>query len=302
MRIAVAVFVFAMVSVFCVPPARTGELEWYRWKESPDISFGGFVDEMHPVRVIASEDGTDRRIIYGDRVGQIHAVRFKEGRFQEEWVSETLKSSVAGVFVADIDADGKLEIVGYSEFGDIVFYKADDYRVIWRSTDDQYTTISAMVVTNVDEDPQLELVFCGEAVADVSGYQPGVRGESQEEMERQREAEISRLYVYDCKHLFLEWESEPGLSARSIIVGDLDDDGILEIVLNTGFVVDATYRQVEWRFPDGFGQKIGYADVDGDGIPELIGEYESPTRPRHFLRFFDVDQQTESFLSTRKGR
>jgi len=277
--------------------ARAGELKWHQWQDRSDIPFGGFVDEMHAMRVIAGEDTTDRRIIYGDRVGQIHAVRFKGGRFQEEWVSETLKSSVAEIFVADIDADGKQEIVSYSEFGDIVFYSADDYKMIWRSTDDEYATISAMVVANVDDDPQLELVFCGERVADVAGYQPGVSG-SQEEVERQRQNEISRLFIFDCLNLYLEWDSEPGLTARSIVVGDLDDDGILEIVLNTGFVVDATYRHVEWRFPDGFGQKLGYADVDGDGIPELIGEYLSPTRPRRFLRFFDVDQRAESFLST----
>jgi hypothetical protein len=263
-----------------------------------EISFGGNVDEMHGVCTIASEDGEDRRIIYGDRQGQVHAVRFQKGRFREEWVSIPLKSSVAEVFVADIDADGGLEIVAYSEFGDIAFFRASDYRLIWRSGEEEYETISAMVVSDVDDDPQLELVFCGEATPDVTGYIPVTRGGSQEEREREREAQVSRLFVYDCKHLFVEWNSEPGLAAESIAVGDLDDDGIQEIALNTGFVLDASYRRVEWRFTEGFGSKVGYADVDGDGIPELIGEYRSPTRPRRFLRFFDVDLQSESFLST----
>jgi hypothetical protein len=279
------------------PPAQAGDLEWYRWKDNESIPFGGFVDEMHAVRVIASEDGTDQRIIYGDRSGMIHAVRLKKERFQEEWVSHPLKSTVAEIFVADIDADGSLEIVAYCELGDIVFYKADTYKMVWRSTDDEYDSISAMVVANVDRDPQLELVFCGEAVADVSGYRPTARG-SAEEIEEEREMKVSRLFVYDCLNLFVEWDSEPGLFARSIAVGDLDADGIQEIALNTGFVVDADYRRVEWRYEGGFGQKIGYADVDGDGIPELIGETLNRTRPRRLLRFFDVDLQTESFLST----
>ncbi len=275
-----------------------GELGWYRWLDTKDIQFGGRIDEMHGVCTIASEDGKDRRIIYGDRQGQVHAMRFQKGRFREEWVSTPLKSSVAEVFVADIDADGVLEIVAYSEFGDILFFKADDYRLIWRSGEEEYATISAMVVADVDDDPQMELVFCGEAAPDVTGYVPLRRGGSQEEREREREANVSRLFVYDCLHLFVEWNSEPGLAAQSIAVGDLDADGIQEIALSSGFVLDASYRRVEWRFSEGFGSKVGYADVDGDGIPELIGEYESPTRPRRFLRYFDVDLQSESFLST----
>jgi hypothetical protein len=274
-----------------------GELNWYEWQGSADVNFGGLIDEMHAVKIINSKD--DRRIIFGDRQGQVHAVRLKKGKFQEEWAGQPLRSAIAEVFVKDIDGDGKLEIVAYSEFGDIALYRADTYKLIWASTDDEYSTISSMIVQNIDNDPQYELVFCAEPRTDVTNYRSSGGG-SQEEVERQREREISRLFVFDCRNLFVEWESQPGVYGQSILVGDLDDDGIQEIVLNTGFVLDAEYRRIEWQYPDGFGQKIGFADVDGDGIPEIVGEYHSPTRPRRFLRFFDVDQQTESFLGTRR--
>ena len=276
---------------------NTGELDWYEWRTNKEIKFGGFIDEMHAAQIV--NIGEDKRIIFGDRQGQVHALRWKKGKFQEEWTSQSLKSAIAEVFVADIDNDSNLEIVAYSEFGDIAFYRSDNYKLIWASTDDEYSTISSMIVTDIDDDPQLELVFCAEPRVDVTTYRtPG--STSQEDIERQREAEISRLFVFDCLNLFVEWESEPGVYAQSILVGDLDDDGIQEIALNTGFVLDATYRRIEWQFPDGFGQKIGFADVDGDGIPEIVGEYRSPTRPHRFLRFFDVDQQTESFLGSRR--
>ena len=129
-----------------------GELNWYEWRESKQIKFGGFVDEMHAVRIINAEE--DKRIIFGDRQGQVHAVRLKKGKFQEEWASQSLKSAIAEVFVDDIDDDGNLEIVAYSEFGDIAFYRSDNYKQIWASTDDEYSTISSMIVTNIDDDPQ----------------------------------------------------------------------------------------------------------------------------------------------------
>ena len=293
-----AIATFLMVVVVGASPAQAGELKWHLWQDVEDIHFGGFVDEMSSIKIIDAEEGEDRRIIYGDRLGLIHAVRFENGRFQEAWVSPTLRGPISEVFLEDVTADGKLEIVAYTELGEIIIFSAQDYKEIWRSTDDEFDTISAMVLANVDDDPQMEMIFTAESVADVSGYRTTSRGGSPEDAERSREQEISRLYVYDSLFTFREWSTEQGLTGTSIVVADLDDDGILEIALNSGFIVDASFQRVEWRWPDGFGERIGYADLDGDGIPELIGEYQSVTRPRRTIRVFDVDLQAENFLST----
>jgi hypothetical protein len=280
--------------------AHGGELDWFLWQDREDIHFGGSIDEMNSIRVIHGDEGNDRRIIYGDRLGLIHVVRHKDGRFQEEWVSPKLRGPIAEVFVADVNVDEKLEILAYTELGEIIIFRADDYQEVWRSTDDEFETISGMVVQNVDDDPQPEMVFTAESVADVASFRPSFRGGSPEDKETERSNQIARLYVYDCLNLFMEWSSEQGLSAESIAIADLDDDGVLEIALNTGFVIDAAFQRIEWRWPDGFGQKIGYADLDGDGIPELIGEYRSVTRPRRSIRVFDVDLQAENYLSSER--
>ena len=277
-----------------------GELDWFLLQGKEDIQFGGFIDEMHSIRLIHSEGGEDIRIVYGDRLGLIHAVRFKDRRFQEEWVSPKLRGPISEVFILDINDDERDEIVAYTELGEIIIFRASDYQEIWRSTSDEFETISGMVIENVDDDPQLEMIFTAESVADVASYRPTFRGGSPEGLETDRANQIARLYVYDCLNLFMDWSSEQGLSAESIIVADLDDDGILEIVLNTGFVLDAAFQRVEWHWPDGFGQKIGYADLDGDNIPELIAEYWSATRPRRIIRVFDVDLQAEKFLSSER--
>ena len=277
-----------------------GELDWFLWQDNEHIEFGGFIDEMNSIRVIHQDDGNDRRIVYGDRLGLIHVVRFKDERFQEEWVSPKLRGPISQVFIADLDRSEGIEILAYTELGEIIIFRASDYGEVWRSTDDEFETISGMVVQNIDDDPQLEMVFTAESVSDVASYRPANRRGSPEDLEQDRAHQISRLYVYDCLNLFMEWSSEQGLSAESICIADLDDDGVLEIALNTGFVVDASFQRVEWRWPDGFGQKIGFADLDGDGIPELIGEYQSVTRPRRSIRVFDVDLQAENFLSSER--
>jgi hypothetical protein len=276
---------------------HSGELDWYLWLDNEDVQFGGFIDEMNSIRVIHQDEGNDRRIVYGDRLGLIHVVRFKNERILEEWVSPKLRGPISQVFIADVNGNENVEILAYTELGEIIIFSASDYREVWRSTDDEFETISGMVVQNVDDDPQLEMIFTAESVSDVASYRPSFHGGSPEDQERERANQIARLYVYDCLNLFMEWSSEQGLTAESICVADLDDDGVLEIALNTGFVVDASFQRVEWRWPDGFGQKIGFADLDGDGIPELIGEYLSVTRPRRSIRVFDVDLQAENFLS-----
>ena len=105
--------------------AQAGDLSWYLWQDVEGIDFGGFVTDLRAVKVIASEDGKDKRIVYGDKQGQIHVVRFEKDRFQDEWTSPTLRSAIAEIFIADVNVDDEVEIVAYTELGDIVFYMRD---------------------------------------------------------------------------------------------------------------------------------------------------------------------------------
>ena len=90
-----------------------GELDWFLWQNNEDIQFGGFIDEMNSIRVIHDDDGEDMRIVYGDRLGLIHVVRFKDDRFQEEWVSPKLRGPIAQVFIDDVNDDEMVEVLAY---------------------------------------------------------------------------------------------------------------------------------------------------------------------------------------------
>lgn len=260
--------VFWVLACLCagLTLAHAGDMEWFRWARGKDVSFGGALGEMRTVRTIPVAADSVKRLVYGDRQGLLHVLEFAEGRSREVWVSQSLKSSVAEVFVADVNADGVLEIVAYSHWGDIVIYNADSYELIWRSKDDEYATISAMAIENLDGDPQLELVFLGEA-EDASGERD------------------SRLFVYDARHLAEERRGEQTLIGESIVVANLDEDAELEIAINTGVVIDARSLDFEWHF--GGCDRMGYVDVNYDGTPDLIGEYGS-LRPERHIRVISI--------------
>ena len=132
-------------------------------------------------------------VVIGDRFGQVHVLRFESGRFREVWVSEALKSSVTEVFVADIDANGKPEIVAYSDLGDVAFYTTDEYHPIWQSADDNWASIGAMTVVNVDDDPQLELVPPGT-------YPPGLRNTDPQDSILAAEISAAEEYIARERH------------------------------------------------------------------------------------------------------
>lgn len=72
-----------------------------------------------------------------------------------------------------------------------------------------------------------------------------------------------------------------------MVVGDVAGDGRPEIVLNSGQVIrlsrngQALTSQLVWNYPAGdSGVHIALADIDGDGLPELIAESDGGSSDR----------------------
>ncbi len=154
----------------------------------------------------------------------------------------TYDAYVSAVRPADLDADGRPEIVVAS--GSRIFvYDGADYA----PRGDFPTlagTIRGLNIVDVDADGDVEFVFC-----DVDG-----------------------LYVCGPGGA-LEFAG-PGLGGWDAAVGNVDADPALEITVaggdGPGYVVDALTHAVEWTRPDGFGTVIRCADVDADGRDELV--------------------------------
>ena len=200
------------------------------------------------------------RIVYADARQHVHVYRLEGDRTVVDWEATALGSRASALMVKDTDADGREEIVIATAEGRIVFYDAETYDLIWENLDAPFQNIECLVTENIDDDPQDEVIF----VAD------------------------SHLHIYDSLSKSKEWESQREFDAQEIVLGNVDDDDQLEIILNTGIVVDTRFYNVEFEAEIGFGEKISLMDVNGDQIPEVIGETGDYT-----IRIFDLYAERE---------
>jgi hypothetical protein len=215
-------------------------------------------------RLAPAEPGRPHRLVLGDNSGFVHVYEAHDGRCTEVWVSRYLEGSIGAVVVADVTGDSLDEIVVCTDRGRIHYLDPRTYNTMWSNSPGEYQQITAVLAANVDDDPQQELLL-------------GADG---------------RLVVFDGRDQFEEWRSEQtGLTTSAILVADVDNDGVDEIVLNDGYVFDASGRTLEWQYAEGFGERMGALDVDADGTLELIGEYRG-----RLLRVFDIDLRREKSL------
>jgi Ca2+-binding RTX toxin-like protein len=78
------------------------------------------------------------------------------------------------------------------------------------------------------------------------------------------------ITIYNASTLQQVWQTSQ-YGAVDIAVGQLDDDAALEIVTNTGRVIDGVTKTVEWLYAPGFGVNVEVGNLDADPMEEIIG-------------------------------
>ena len=226
------------------------------WPNWPEKTWS--LDKFHNFVQLPKETNEDpTRFLMGDANGFVHVYEERNQAFQEIWLSEFLEGTISGLFVTDINADNSVEIVVYTLQGRIHIFNVNDYRNVWSNPPNEYNSITAMVLHNVDEDEQLEMIFCGDGM----------------------------LIIYDGLNFFEQWRSEQSnMAATEIVIGDVDGDRTNEIILNDGFIYDAQFQDLEWQSPESFGDQLGLLDLDDDGIVEVIGQFHGRA-----IRVYDID-------------
>jgi hypothetical protein len=120
----------------------------------------------------------------------------------------------------------------------------DGYDLVWENLQDPFKIIEYMVAEDVDTDPQQELIFVAE----------------------------EQLVIYDSLNHTFEWVSQVRVSAQMIKLANMDSDPQLEIILNSGYIFDSKFYNIEFEWDRPFGARIELFDINGDDIPEIWGE------------------------------
>jgi hypothetical protein len=262
--------------------AKTRKVEWKAQGEveGPDGAKVALVRDLHGIEIADPDMDGETEIVVGSGYktdnpwGFVYIFNGRDHRL--EAIIGPQDSRIRGVEVADIDEDGKVEVVFGTGValgekpgeGYIRVYEYDavskGYKLDWLSPD-MNGDIQGLIVTDVDGDGRPEMVA-------TAGY-------------RYREG-----YVYVLRHLpsgaggvgrpdsyEIVWQSDDvGPKPFALAVGDIDGDGVQEIVTGNQpgyiWVFDGVSHKVEWKSEllgtDVFGLEI--YDIDKDGQLEII--------------------------------
>ena len=209
--------------------------------------------------VLTVEVGTpgqdDYRFIYSDKSGHVHVYAMDGAALKMKWEATTLGARASSIIVTDLYADGKLKLLITSIAGRVLIYDLASYELEWENLQQRYTRIDHMAAAQLDGDRQLEVVVLAD----------------------------DKLFIFDGYNRNIQWNSTTNMPANFVVIGNTDDDPQLEIVLNSGIIVDSRFFNIQFQTDQIFGDRLSLADLTGDGFPEVIGEFADRS-----LRVFDV--------------
>jgi len=256
-------YVFVLPAVLAVllavgSAAAVEELGY--WDYQATVSAAERLDKM--ALVGSMEDDFGLYAVIGDRFGLIRIYYLTDQSSEEIWSSKQLQGSVMEVIVSDLNQDGDDEIVAWTTSGMIYAWNAATQKLLYETLNNDFEMIHCLATGNTDEDPALEIVVNADR----------------------------KIYYLDGQTFNREWTSLSEYQATRMACGDVDGDDNVEIVLNTGQVVDSRTGDVEWE-DEVFGNRIILVDIDGDGIPEVMSESDGVV-----MKIFDVDHRKEKHL------
>lgn len=211
-------------------------------------------------KLVPLDNGHAWGLIYADVYGKIYLKRATDKGWKREWELTNLGTKVRKFFIVDVDADGVQDIVIATVSGRLLVYRMDNFQNTWENIEDNFTSIEAIDVKNIDSDPQLEFVMLAD----------------------------KKIYIIDAKDKHRQWISEREFEATELLVDNIDKDDPMEIILNTGIVIDSKFRiiDIEWDRP--FGDRIATFDINSDGYKDIIGEFSD-----YSLQIFDTKTERE---------
>ncbi len=179
-----------------------------------------------------------------ERFGTVQVSKLDGKGMSRVWKSNQLSGVPDEVLTADLDGDGLDDsLLCRTSTGKVYVWGLDGYPLLWESLPSEYQMVTCFTTANIDDDRANEIVM----IAD------------------------NRIVYVDGANFTKNFTSINEYPATQVRCGDVDGDGRVEVVLNTGQVVDSVSGDIEWEDEPFFG-KIELLDINGDGFPEILTE------------------------------
>ncbi|NPU90585.1 MAG: hypothetical protein HPY82_01615 [Gammaproteobacteria bacterium] len=245
-----------------LPLARSGH-------DSPEFNRSLWVGDYD------AEPGNE--ILLADESGRVMLLQEIAGDYRQKWLYPFTFGDafeIRAVLPVDQDGNGRDEPLVLASGG--LYLISDLNRLAeekYRSGEREY--LLAAAAANLDNDPGIE-------VAVLVSY----LGNSYDS--------VSEMRVIDLDTGMVLWTTPVTWGNRALEIGNVDGDANPEIVLSDGSVYDALTHVEEWNNSSPFGDYLALADVNADGVLEIIGA-------RHESHAALYDARTKSALWVLEG-
>lgn len=242
----------ALSAVVIVSAVKAQKLDPFEMKQE--------FERFPNVQVVPLDNGKAWGLMYADVYGKIYLKRATDRGWRREWELTSLGAKIRRFFVLDLDGDGTVEIIVATAGGKIIVYEMQTYNSVWENIESGFEEIKSIEIANVDNDNQFELVVLAD----------------------------KKIYILDGLNKSQQWMSDREFEANELIVANVDRDKQLEIILNTGIIIDAKFHNIDLEWGQAFGERITAYDMNNDGYDDIIGEFSD-----YSIRVFDVISKRE---------
>ncbi|MBU8869477.1 MAG: hypothetical protein KOO60_01265 [Gemmatimonadales bacterium] len=253
-----AFFIFLVLMLVLVPLAQAqNELTYEQYRDLARASYR--MDHLAVFEPLQGEEGM--YFALAERFGTVQVIKVDGRGGERVWRSNQLDGIPVEVIAADLSGDTLDDsLICRTTTGQVYIWAMEGFTLQWESLQGEYDQISCFTTANMDDDPAGEIIMLAD-----------------------------RKIVYiDGETYSKEFTGLNDYNASMIRCGDVDADGRMEIILNSGQVLDGNTADIEWE-DQTFYHRIELLDIDADGILEVLTE-DVQGGP---MKVFDVDYRSE---------